>query len=77
MRLTLQPTSVQISPGERATVAVTARNTTAIIDRYHFAVEDIPAEWCSLSTTNASLFPAAEETLTLTLHPPEGVATSA
>src|SRR6185437_5262334 len=77
MRLTVSPSTVQISPGEHTVLSITARNTTAIIDRYHFAVEDIPAEWASLSTTNVSLFPAAEETLTLTLHPPAGVATSA
>ncbi|HXT35689.1 MAG TPA: hypothetical protein VN837_08945, partial [Chloroflexota bacterium] len=77
MRLTVSPSTVQISPGEHTVLSITARNTTAIIDRYHFSVEDIPAEWYSLSTTNVSLFPAAEEILTLSLHPPTGVTTSA
>ena len=77
MRITITPATVQVSPGGNAALAITLRNTGAIIDRFHLAIEGIAAEWYTLGAPAAALFPGAEETVTLTIHPPAGVATKA
>ena len=77
MRITINPATVQVSPGGKAALAITLRNTGAIIDRFHLAIEGIAAEWYTLGAPATALFPGAEEAVTLTIHPPAGVTTRA
>jgi hypothetical protein len=77
VRITINPATVQVSPGGKLALAITLRNTGAIIDRFHLVIEGIAAEWYTLGAPATALFPGAEETVTLTLHPPAGVATRA
>ncbi len=77
VKMAVAPEGGQVIPGGRLTLALTLRNASAIVDRYHVAVTGVPAEWVTLDKTVVSLFPGESERVMVTLAPPAGVATAA
>lgn len=73
----LQAPSVEVEPGSSAAVAVTLRNTGAVVDEFALDVLGDAAGWASVEPATISLFPAAEGVATITFAPPRAAGTPA
>jgi len=63
--------SVQVVPGESATIGITVKNASNVVDVLYIAVEGLDPSWYQLSVVQSSLFPGDEASGTLTLTPPK------
>lgn len=77
IKLGVVPEEAQTTPGGAQAFALTVRNASSIVDRYHFSVEGVPAEWTQIEPAVVSLFPGAEARAVLSVRPPAGVETVA
>jgi hypothetical protein len=66
-----------VVPGEAAEMDVTVRNNGSVVDRYDFALVGAPPEWAAFEPPSLSLFPAAEESVHLTVSPVRAPTTEA
>ena len=63
--------SVQVVPGESATIGITVQNDSNVVDVLYIAVEGLDPSWYQLSVVQSSLFPGDQASGTLTLTPPK------
>ncbi len=71
IRVTITEDSLQVIPGESATIGITVQNGSNVVDVLYIAVEGLDPSWYQLSVVQSSLFPGDETTGTLTLTPPK------
>ena len=69
--VTLTQDSVQVVPGESATIGITVRNDSNVVDVLYIAVEGLDPSWYQLSVVQSSLFPGDQASGTLTITPPK------
>lgn len=61
IRVVLSRRELQIGPGQEGQIVVTTHNRSEVVDRYHIAVEGLPAEWIEVSRPQISLFPQVQD----------------
>ncbi|MDX3248618.1 ricin-type beta-trefoil lectin domain protein [Streptomyces sp. ME18-1-4] len=66
----LEPSSVTVDPGSRATVRLRVRNTGDVVDEYRFEPVGAVAPWTSVEPQTLRLFPGTTGTVELTFAPP-------
>ncbi len=71
------PDRLQLSPGGRATVAVTIGNKGQLVDRFGIVVNGLDPSWLTLQTPVLNLYPDTEGSVALDVHLPEGHAAPA
>ncbi len=69
--VTLSQDSVEVVPGESATINITVRNDSNVVDVLYIAVEGLDPSWYQLSVVQSSLFPGDQASGTLTITPPK------
>ena len=71
IRVAITQESVQVIPGESATIGITVQNASNVVDVLYIAVEGLDPSWYQLSVVQSSLFPGDQASGTLTLAPPK------
>ena len=71
IRVAITEESLQVIPGESATIGITVQNASNVVDVLYIAVEGLDPSWYQLSVVQSSLFPGDQATGTLTLTPPK------
>lgn len=73
-RIRLEPDSVEadLTAGETALIKVVVTNAGSIVDAFDITVRDLDPAWWTLSPARVSLFPQAQSSVILRLHPPAG-----
>ena len=66
----LEPASVTVDPGSRATVRLRVRNTGDVVDEYRFEPVGAVAPWTTVEPQTLRLFPGTTGTVELTFAPP-------
>jgi hypothetical protein len=66
----LETRLVPVAPGSQATAQLRVRNTGSVVDQFTFEVLGDAAGWSAVTPPSLSLFPGAEEAVTLTFSPP-------
>ncbi|MEU3612824.1 hydrolase [Streptomyces sp. NPDC006872] len=66
----LEPSSVTVDPGSRATVRLRVRNTGDVVDEYRFEPVGSAAPWTTVEPPTLRLFPGTTGTVELTFAPP-------
>ncbi|MEV1065176.1 hydrolase [Streptomyces sp. NPDC050263] len=66
----LEPASVTVDPGSRATVRLRVRNTGDVVDEYRFEPVGSVAPWTTVEPPTLRLFPGTTGTVELTFAPP-------
>ncbi|WP_406007792.1 hydrolase [Streptomyces sp. NBC_00637] len=66
----LEPASVTVDPGSRATVRLRVRNTGDVVDEYRFEPVGAVAPWTVVEPQTLRLFPGTTGTVELTFTPP-------
>src|SRR5947199_10311700 len=69
--LVVTPDRLQLVPGASASVALQVTNRGPVVDQLFLTVEGIDLTWFSQSTAEVNLFPSAEGSLGLEIHPPD------
>ena len=69
-QLILDPVTVSITPGQKATVQVRLFNTDRKVEHYQLQVDDIPPEWSELAQKTIQLMPQEQATVPLVLNVP-------
>ncbi len=66
----LETRLVPVTPGSQATAQLRVRNTGSVVDQFSFQVLGDAQAWSAVTPPSLSLFPAAEEAVTITFSPP-------
>ncbi|MGQ4399922.1 hydrolase [Streptomyces hayashii] len=66
----LEPSSVTVDPGSRATVRLRVRNTGDVVDEYRFEPVGSVAPWTTVEPQTLRLYPGTTGTVELTFAPP-------
>jgi hypothetical protein len=66
----LERAEVAVAPGSEATVALRVRNNGSVVDQFTFEPVGPGALWIEVEPPTVSLFPGAEETVTVRFAPP-------
>ncbi|MCQ9135283.1 hydrolase [Streptomyces hilarionis] len=66
----LEPSSVTVDPGSRATVRLRVRNTGDVVDEYRFEPVGDVAPWTTVEPQTLRLYPGTTGTVELTFAPP-------
>ncbi|MFI5818957.1 hydrolase [Streptomyces rishiriensis] len=66
----LEPSSVTVDPGSRATVRLRVRNTGDVVDEYRFEPVGAVAPWTTVEPQTLRLYPGTTGTVELTFAPP-------
>lgn len=66
----LEPRTVAVAPGERASIQVRLRNTGTVVDQFALAVLGDAQAWSAVDPPTLPLFPGAEGVATVTFSPP-------
>ncbi|MFF5185263.1 hydrolase [Streptomyces sp. NPDC000345] len=66
----LEPASVTVDPGSRATVRLRVRNTGDVVDEYRFEPVGAVAPWTVVEPQTLRLYPGTTGTVELTFAPP-------
>src|SRR5262245_57925349 len=66
----LQPTLLEVVPGESMTCGLTIRNNSDGVDAYQLEVVGVAAPWTVVEPANPSLYPGTETTLAVRFEPP-------
>ncbi|MFI5872171.1 hydrolase [Streptomyces sp. NPDC051445] len=66
----LEPASVTVDPGSRATVRLRVRNTGDVVDEYRFEPVGAVAPWTVVEPPTLRLYPGTTGTVELTFSPP-------
>jgi hypothetical protein len=75
--VTLQERSVAVEPGGEATLDVRVRNAGQVVDQFSIQVLGDAAAWAIVEPPALSLFPGAEEPVTVRFRPPRTSAVAA
>ncbi|MCL4870113.1 MAG: protein kinase [Anaerolineae bacterium] len=75
--IVLNPTEVELLPGERAIVQVDLLNQGMTVEHFRLNITDIPADWLTIAQDTIQLMPGGRGSLTFTLHPPRSEAATA
>lgn len=67
---TLADSLLTVEPGEEVTTQIVVRNTGSVVDEFLVDIVGEPAGWATSEPASVSLFPGAEETVTVRFHPP-------
>jgi len=70
IQITLSSDKLEISPGKRAEITATIKNTGDIDQSYSITIDDIDPRWYTLSVKDISLAPGEEKQITVTIKPP-------
>lgn len=70
LRVALISPAVAIDPGKQATATLTVANRGRVVDTVDVEITDLPPEWYTVETTQASLLPGAQLDVQIRLHPP-------
>ena len=71
IRVAITEDSVQVVPGESATIGITVQNDSNVVDVLYIAVEGLDPSWYQLSVVQTGLFPGDQASGTLTFTPPK------
>ena len=63
--------SVRVVPGESATIGISVKNGSNVVDVLYITVEGLDPSWYQLSVVQSSIFPGDQTTGTLTITPPK------
>lgn len=66
----LESPYLAVAPGSAASVQLRVRNTGAVVDQFTFQVLGDGQAWSTVTPPSLSLFPGAEEAVTITFSPP-------
>ena len=66
----LESRLVAVTPGSQASVQLRARNTGSVVDQLTFQILGDAGAWTTVTPPSLSLFPGAEEAVTITFSPP-------
>jgi len=66
----LESRLVAVTPGSAASVQLRARNTGSVVDQLTFQILGDASAWTTVTPPSLSLFPGAEEAVTITFSPP-------
>ena len=66
----LESRLVAVTPGSQASVQLRVRNTGSVVDQFTFQVLGDAQAWSTIAPPSLSLFPGAEEAVTITFAPP-------
>ncbi len=70
INLSLIGPAQSIEPGNTAAATLIVQNRGSVVDDLNVQLTGIPTDWFSLSKGHVPLLPSAQETLTITFHPP-------
>lgn len=68
--LSLDPASLRVKPGDRATTTLTVRNRTEEVEAYRLRCEGVPEGWVEFSPDQVSAFPLQSVSAQVIVHPP-------
>src|SRR4030088_598986 len=68
--VTLQERAIAVEPGGEGGLSVRVRNTGQVVDQFALQVLRDPAAWPRVDPPALSLFPGAEESVTVRFPPP-------
>ncbi|MFZ0545332.1 MAG: protein kinase, partial [Candidatus Promineifilaceae bacterium] len=77
LSMVVQPTNVDVVPGNRADMQVELLNQGMTVDHFNVAVEGLPQGWVSIPQNSLQLMPGANGSLPVTIHPPMNSASTA
>ena len=66
----LESRLVAVTPGSQASVQLRARNTGSVVDQLTFQILGDAQAWTTIAPPSLSLFPGAEEQVSITFSPP-------
>ena len=66
----LESRLIAVTPGSQAGVQLRVRNTGSVVDQFTFQVLGDAQAWSTVAPPSLSLFPGAEEAVTITFAPP-------
>ena len=66
---------LNVIPGEHTETQLRVRNTGSVVDQFTFEPIGFAAEWITVAPAEISLFPAAEETVVVSIDAPRAPAT--
>ena len=66
---------LNVVPGEHTETQLRVRNTGSVVDQFTFESIGVGAEWITVSPAELSLFPAAEETVVVSIDAPRAPTT--
>ncbi|HYP21404.1 MAG TPA: hypothetical protein VEY08_15130 [Chloroflexia bacterium] len=72
VELKLDNASVDLGPGETATLPITVTNLSDVVDAFGLKVLGLDPAWYTLAPAEVSLFPRKSSQILLRLHPPRG-----
>jgi hypothetical protein len=73
----LETRLVPVTPGSQATAQLRVRNTGTVVDQFSFQVLGDGQAWSTVAPPSLSLFPGAEEAVTITFSPPRSPSVAA
>ncbi|MGA1440398.1 MAG: hypothetical protein ACO4CU_11285 [Ilumatobacteraceae bacterium] len=62
--------TLPVAPGANAEVRLRVRNTGSVVDSFSFEPVGVPSGWVTVEPAELRLFPATEEFVTVSVHPP-------
>ncbi|MFW6062579.1 MAG: protein kinase domain-containing protein [Chloroflexota bacterium] len=68
--VSVENTSVELHPGETATLQIAVQNRGEAVDHVTVKVEDLPRQWTAISQEFVRLAPGTDTTLALRIQPP-------
>ncbi len=68
--MVIQPTNVDVVPGNRADMQVELFNQGTTVDHFSLELEGLPQDWVSIPQDSLQLMPGANGSLPITIHPP-------
>ena len=71
-KVTLNPESLQVEPGQEIQASIEVKNEGHILDVYSIGIAGLDAEWYQLSDSDFSVFPGEVFASTITITAPEG-----
>lgn len=68
--LSLDRTTIPVTPGSSATLTVEVHNNSPLVDHFMISVEGLPPAWVTVPAQPIYLLPNNRETASITFHPP-------
>jgi hypothetical protein len=70
--VSIDPSRVQVQPGEQGSAAITIRNRSEEVAHYLLSLEGVTPDWAAIVPDQVSAFPLQETHARLVIHPPAG-----
>jgi hypothetical protein len=71
LSVVVQPTHVDVTPGQRADLQVELFNQGMTVDHFSLNVDGLPANWVTLPSDSLQLMPGARGSMPISVHPPQ------